>query len=480
MGCIFIVCMKPHKRIKLNIDLLNDHCSGPVSRRWFLRAGTLGLTGLSMADVFRLQAVQAGKNSAPDTAVIYVWLAGGPPHMDTYDMKPNAPEDYRGPFRPINTNVSGIQVCELLPLHAKCADKFTLVRSITHTFSDHGGGSKHLMTGIPPATPTETVNNTPSVPSIVAKMREHIDLGLPNVITSCESGRDKVDTYAMGSAYLGPKYVPFTVDGDPSKAKFQIQNVSLNSSLAERLDDRMTLLDGVDRMRRDLDASGMMASMDHFNQRAISLMTSPLAREAFDLSREPVKLRERYGMHSWGQRALLARRLVEAGCSFVTVAMENPNVPNTFYNWDTHAVNYDNFIDMRNRLPIYDQAITALIEDLHDRGLTKKVLLVVTGEFGRSPRISVSSQGPKGTRYGREHWPGAMSVLLTGGGMQHGQVVGSTNSRGEYPDDRPLAPADLWATVYRHLGIDQNATILDHAGRPQHLLSSGSPIRELI
>ncbi len=456
-----------------------NSCAGPMSRRWFLKMGTLGVTGLSLGDVLRLQAAQKKAGGAPDTAVIYVWLAGGPPHMDTYDMKPGAPEEYRGLFQPIRTNVPGIDVCELLPLHAKCADKYTLIRSIAHTFSDHGGGSKHLMTGRLPATPTGTANDAPSVPSIVSKMREHIQIGLPNVITSSDGGRSKVDTYAMGSAYLGPKYVPFAVDGDPSRPKFQIQNVSLDSAIAERLDDRVTLLKSMDRMRRDIDSGGMMNAMDQFNQQAISLMTSPRTREAFDLSREPEKLRDRYGRHSWGQRTLMARRLVEAGCSFVTVALENPNVPNAFYNWDTHAVNYDNFIDMRNRLPIYDKALTALIEDLHDRGLTKKVLLVVTGEFGRSPRVSVSN-GPKGRRNGREHWPGAMSVLVAGGGMRHGQVVGSTNARGEHPHDRPLTPADLWATVYRHLGIDQNATIDDHTGRPQLLLPSGEPIRELI
>ena len=454
-------------------------CAGPISRRWFLKMGTLGVTGLSLGDVLRLQAAQKKAGGAPDTAVIYIWLAGGPPHMDTYDMKPNAPEEYRGQFQPIRTNVPGIEVCELLPLHAKCADKYSLIRSITHTFSDHGGGSKHLMTGRAPATPTETVNDSPSVPSIVSKMREHIDIGLPNVITSTDGGRERVDTYAMGSAYLGPKYIPFGVDGDPTRPKFEIKNVSLNANLAERLEDRVTLLKSMDQMRRELDSSGIMNAMDYFNQQAMNVMTSARAREAFDLSKEPEKLRDRYGRHSWGQRALMARRLVEAGCSFVTVAMENPNVPNTFYNWDTHAVNYDNFIDMRNRLPIYDKAVTALIEDLHNRGLTKKVLLVVTGEFGRSPRVSIDN-GPKGRRYGREHWPGAMSVLVSGGGMRHGQVVGSTNARGEYPQDRPLAPADLWATVYRHLGIDQNATIDDHTGRPQFLLPSGEPIRELV
>jgi hypothetical protein len=450
-----------------------------MSRRWFLKMGTLGVTGLSLSDVLRLQAAQGKSGGAPDTSVIYIWLAGGPPHMETYDMKPEAPEEYRGQFQPIRTNVPGIEVCEHLPLHAKCADKYTLIRSIAHTFSDHGGGSKHVMTGRLPATPTGTLNDAPSVPSIVSKMREHIDNGLPNVITAAEGGRETPDTYAMGAAYLGPKYVPFGVGADPNVPNFEIKNVSLNSALAGRLEDRVRLLKGMDQMRRDIDASGMMESMDRFNQQAINMMTSPRARDAFDVSKEPEKLRDRYGRHSWGQRALMARRLVEAGCSFVTVAWENPSVAGTFYNWDTHAVNYNLWDDARNRLPIYDKALTALIEDLHDRGLTKKVMLVVTGEFGRSPKVSMSD-GPKGRKYGREHWPGAMSVLVAGGGMRHGQVVGATNKRGEHPTERPLTPNDLWATVYRHLGIDRHAYIPDHTGRPQHLLPYGEPIRELI
>jgi uncharacterized protein (DUF1501 family) len=208
-------------------------------------------------------------------------------------------------------------------------------------------------------------------------------------------------------------------------------------------------------------------------------MTSTKARDAFDLKQEPQALRDRYGMNAWGQRALLARRLVEAGCSFVTMALENPNIPGTFYNWDSHAVNCDLYADARLRLPRFDQTVTALIEDLHDRGLTEKVLLVVTGEFGRSPRMSQSNQGPKGHRYGREHWPQAMSILVSGGGMRHGQVIGSTNSRGEHPASRELTPNDLWASVYKHLGIDQDATIVDPTGRPQHLLPFGAPIREL-
>ncbi len=366
----------------------NIGCPGPTSRRWFLKMGTLGLTGLSLADVMRLRAAAGTTSPSPDTSVIFVWLAGGPAHMDTYDLKPDAPEEYRGEFRPISTNVPGIDVCELFPLHAKCADKYTLIRSIAHDFSDHGGGSKRVMTGRIPKTPTGTVNDAPSVISIVSKMREHFEIGLPNTICVSDGSRSKVDTYAQGAAYLGMKYNHFPVGGNPGAPDFEVRNLFLNKEIANRLDDRRLLLGQLDRMRREVDTSGAMDAVDEFSQKAFGLMTSERAHEAFDLSQEPQALRERYGEHKWGQRALLARRLVEAGCSFVTVVMENPNVPGGFYNWDSHAVNTHIWRDSRGRFPIYDKAITALIEDLHDRGLTKKVLLVVTGEFGRSPRIS--------------------------------------------------------------------------------------------
>jgi hypothetical protein len=460
-------------------------CPGPTSRRSFLQMGALGLSGLSLAEAMRLRAVAGAKSAASDTSVIFVWLAGGPPHMETYDMKPDAPEDYRGQFQSIRTNVPGIEVCEHLPLHAKCADKYTLIRSIAHRFNDHGGGSKRFMTGRIPDTPTGTLNDSPSVISIVNKMRENVDVGLPNCVTMANGGRSKVDTYAQGAAYLGMKYNYFPIGDDPSSPKFAVRNMFLGKGLEERLDDRRKLLTELDRMRSKVDASGAMEAVDEFSQRAFDLLTSPRMHEAFDLSREPQSLRERYGMHAWGQRALMARRLVEAGCSFVTVAMENPYISGVkypklgFYNWDSHAVNCDLWKDAVHRFPIYDQAVTALIEDLHARNLTKKVLLIVTGEFGRSPKISRSDTGKKGLRFGREHWPQAMSVLVCGGGMEHGQVIGSTNKKGEHPHDRPLTPNDLWATVYKHLGINQGATITDYTGRPQMLLPFGEPIREL-
>lgn len=464
------------------------NCPGPVSRRSFLKAGTLGLGGLALSDFLRLRAsAESTSQNEPETSVIFVWLPGGPPHMEMYDMKPDAPQDYRGDFNPIPTNVPGLDVCELMPLHAKCADKYNVIRSVAHEFADHGGGHKRFLTARNPKEPTGFVNDFPAVGSVVAKMREHFDNGLPNTISGTEPGRAQVDTYSFGSAYLGPSYDPFNVPGDPSEAKFEVQNISLSPSLSDRLGDRVRLLGEFDRLRQEIDQRGLMNAADQFNQKAVSLLTSDKARQAFDLSQEPQALRDRYGIHAWGQRCLLARRLVEAGCGFVTMVMENPYqsgvewIKNGTYNWDSHAVNCHLFDDAKIRLPIYDRAVTALVEDLHDRGLTKNVMLVVTGEFGRTPRISEQTGTQTGvTQPGRDHWPQAMSMLVSGGAMRTGQIIGSTNSKGEHPHTRPLSPNDLWATVYRHLAIDPEHAFPDYSGRPMPILPYGEPIAELI
>jgi len=464
-------------------------CPGPVARREFLRAGVLGLGGLTLPQLFRLreaQAAQAGQ-SEPDTSVIFVWLPGGPPHMEMFDMKPDAPVDYRGEFRPIATTVPGLDVCELMPLHAQLAHKYSIVRSIAHNFADHGGGHKRLMTGREPKSPVDTVNDSPAVGSIVAKVREHRSVGVPNYACIVEPGRDQIDTFAMGAAYLGPAYTPFMVPGDPSKPDFKVPNVAPIAEVSGRLDDRTQLLTQFDHYRRQADQSGLMGSMDRFHERAMNLLTSDKAKVAFDLSREDEQWRKRYGNHAWGQRMLMARRLVEAVSTFVTVVIENPyqsgvaQLKQGVYNWDSHAVNCHMYDDLKARLPIYDQAVTALVEDLYYRGLDKKVLVVVTGEFGRTPRITNVVGSQTGVMQpGRDHWPQAMALMCFGGGMRTGQVVGSTNSRGEHPKDRPLTPNDLWATVYRHLGIDFNDSFPDHRGRPMPILPSGAPIDELL
>jgi Protein of unknown function (DUF1501) len=464
-----------------------QRCNGPVSRRSFLQIGALGLGGLGLSDLLRLRAEANTKTGdAKDTAVIFVWLPGGPPHMEMYDMKPDAPSDYRGDFRPIRTNVPGLDVCELMPLHAKTAHKYNVIRSIAHEFADHGGGHKRFLTGRKPKTPTGFVNDSPMVGSIVAKMRLKRNVGIPNYIVNAPNGRQGIDVFSFGSAYLGPETHPFIVPGDPGAEKFQVKNITMSPQLADRLDDRVTLLKGFDRLRKNVDQSGAMDALDEFNKRAVDLLTTNRMRDAFDLSKEDPKLRDRYGRHAWGQRALLSRRLVEAGASFVTIIMENPyksGVPRLkegVYNWDSHAVNCHLYKDARVRLPIYDRAVTALVEDLAHRGLDKRVLLVVTGEFGRTPRVSHSVGTQTGVMQpGRDHWPQAMSMLVAGGGMRTGQVIGSTNSKGEHPQTRAMTPNDLWATVYRHLGIDWTHTFPDHTGRPQLILPFGEVIGEL-
>ncbi|MCR9234918.1 MAG: DUF1501 domain-containing protein [bacterium] len=445
------------------------------SRRSFLQAGFLTLGGLSLADLLRLRAASAAPHkSTPDTSVILIWLQGGPSHMETYDLKPNAPVEYRGEFNPIHTNVPGMDICEHLPLHAKVADRFTVIRSISHGFANHAGGAGRFLSGRDPLRPLDPISQFPTIGPIVSRMREHVNNGLPNYIGN------QPRVYGGGSAYLGESALPFVVGADPNLDNFQVPNITMDDKLKERLDDRMTLLTSFDQMRRDIDQNGSLASIDKFNSKALNMLTSDKARNAFDMSQESDATREKYGRHKWGQRALLARRLVEAGCSFVTMQMQNPGVQGCAGNWDIHAVNGHLYDDLRGRLPIFDRAVSALVEDIYDRGLDEKVMVIVSGEFGRTPRINPQ----KGTRSkimqpGRDHWPGAMSVLVSGGGMKMGQVIGSTTANGAYAKDNKLDPNDLLATMYRFLGIDHHHAFLDHSGRPMPILPKGSPIPEL-
>lgn len=460
-------------------------CAGPVKRREFLAAGMLGLGGLSLPELFRLRAIAAEANTPVDAekAVIFVWLPGGPPHLDMYDMKPDAPTDYRGPFRPIATSVPGIDVCELMPRHAKIAAQFSIVRSVAHTFSGHDGGHKRFMTGRIPASPTGFVNDAPATGSIVAKCLEDKDHGIPNYVSLNPKNRGG-DSYSQGTAYLGNAFAPFLVDGDPSAPNFVIPNLVLQKNVAQRIGDRKALLSSLDRLQRQTD---MMESIDTYQRKAFSLLMTDKARRAFDLSEEPGDVRDRYGRHSWGQRALMARRLVEAGISFVTLIMENPfesgppRPPAATTNWDSHAVNCHIWDDLKIRLPMYDQALSALIEDISERGLDKKTMILATGEFGRTPRIgSGVGTTTRVMQPGRDHWPQAMSLVMAGGGLKTGRVVGATNSRGEYPTENPLTPNDVWATVYRHLGIDPSRAFPDHRGRPMPILPFGEPIGDLL
>jgi hypothetical protein len=440
-----------------------------------------------LSELLRLQSLAGVSTADSDAACIFVWLPGGPPHLDMYDMKPDAPLDIRGEFHPIATKVPGMDVCELFPLHAKIADKFSLVRSVCHTFADHGGGHKRFMTGRDPKEPTGFVNDFPACGSMIARMTERRQAGVPNYVLITDAGRAQIDTFSLGTAYLGPSYSPFTVGGDPSLKDFRVQNLALDAGFENRLTDRASLRTGLDRIRKEVDQTGAMTAMDRFSRQATEMLLSDAARRAFDLNQEPESLKDRYGHHAWGYRALMARRLVEAGCKFVTVIMENPYVSGIphlkqgVYNWDSHSVNCHLYDDARARFPIYDRTVTALIEDLYGRGLDRRVLLVVTGEFGRTPRLENHVGTQTGVAQpGRDHWPQAMSLLVSGGGLRMGQVIGSTNAKGEHPLDQPLSPNDLWATIFRHLGIDTHYNLIDHTGRPMPILPDGEPIAGLV
>lgn len=456
-------------------------CPGPLSRRNFLKIGALTLGGLGTHGVVPWQLRANDTPRTENKSVIFIWLPGGPPHTETYDMKPDAPSEYRGDFRPIQTNVPGIDLCEHLPLHSRVADKFAIIRSIAHEFADHGGGHKRFLTGRDPRSPVGFVNDYPMVGSMVARVRPERPGGLPSYIMGADGGRDQIDTFSFGSAYLGAATHPFNVSGDPADPRFEVRNLTFTQP-AQRMNDRLDLLTRLDTANPAGDHTGAMASIDTYRQRSLNLLTTDAARIAFDIHREPRQVRERYGLHRYGQRALLARRLVEAGATFVTMVMENPitldgTIPaDATYNWDSHAVNCHIFNDLRFRFPMYDRAIAALIADLVDRGLDQQVMLIVTGEFGRTPRLEYSNGRP-----GRDHWPLAMSVLVSGGGMRMGQLIGSTTRRGEEPHTRRMTPNDLWATMFHHLGIDYaNTSFLDHTGRPMPMLPFGTPIAELI
>jgi len=468
----------PKPRID-RVETKRSTCLGPTSRRSFLEVGSLALGGLGLSDLFRSRAganESAGEVANSDTSVILIWLQGGPSHMETYDLKPDAPSEYRGECRPISTAAPGIDICEYLPLHAKVADKFTIIRSISHGFANHAGGAGRFLSGYNPLRPLDPLAQYPCLGPVVSKMLEgRRDAAVPRYVASAQN------VYGGGSASLGGAYLPLVVAADPNAENFQVSNLSLAPNLKDRLDDRRSLLSAFDGLKNELDTSRVMDSMDQFNREAVNLLTSDKARDAFNISKEDPKLRDKYGRHKWGQRALLARRLVEAGTSFVTMQMQNPNIPGAIGNWDIHAVNGHLFDDTRARLPVFDRAIAALVEDIYDRGLDKKVMLIVSGEFGRTPRINPQiGTSSKVMQPGRDHYPGAMSVLVAGAGMQTGQVIGSTTSKGERPKDRQLDPNDLLATVYQHLGVDYKEMVPDNSGRPVPLIPNGEPIAELL
>jgi hypothetical protein len=437
-----------------------------------LRLGTLSLTGITLADVLAGRAAAGEANN--DTSVILLYLHGGPSHLETYDLKPAAPSQYRSIFRPIGTNVPGIALCELFPLQTRLADKFALVRSLSHDVNIHSDGGIVVLTGKRPTVldPTsQSKSEHPDFGSVASKLRDGGKDAMPRYVAIPRQ------TYMTRPVYLGMQHAAVEIS-DPSSPSNRPAQLTLGSD-GSQLANRRRLLGELDRLRKETETSGRLAAMDRFRERAFDLLTSTRVAEAFDLSKESDRLRDRYGRHLWGQGCLLARRLAVAGAAVISLYIDTPKTGPEFTNWDDHIMNagrpghFGGY--MKRRLPYLDQALSALIEDIYARGLDRRILIVVMGEFGRTPRLSTNANGT-----GRDHWPQAYTALLSGGGLRMGQVVGSTNARGEFPKERPITPQDLLATVYRHLGIDPRHELKDGVGRPLAVLPEGQPIAELI
>lgn len=444
-----------------------------MRRRTFLRIGLSGVTTLSLGDLFRLRARAGSGNAGTPKSLLVVWLHGGASHLETYDPKPLAPSEFRGPFGAIDTSVPGVQISELLPRQAAIAHKFTLLRSLVHTGFCHDDGPQQIFTGH--ALQGRRLRpDHPDLFSIANYLKHDARRTIPNYV-----GVNRIPY--LGSAYLGPACEPFEISNDPNDPKFEVPNIGVTGrEQVDRLNGRIGLRKQFDRLRREMDRSGNMSALDAFESQAWNVLTGSAAREAFDIGQESEATRDRYGRNRWGQQCLLARRLVEAGVELVTTTL-NGSMCGRTGSWDDHAVNHHVFHAMKSRAPYFDQAVAALIEDLHERGLDRQVLVIVGGDFGRTPRISYAADSASGVvQPGRDHWPSANSFVFSGGGISEGLLIGATDRRGEQAVERRLGIGDFVATVYRHLGIDaENVAIPDFSGRPIPILQDGRPIEEL-
>jgi hypothetical protein len=457
---------------RLDLGNTGRYCDG-MSRRSFLALGVSGMASLGLPDLLRARAESPSPRGTRDTSVILLWLDGGPSHMDLYDMKPDAPAEYRGIWRPIRTRVPGFDITEMFPRQARVTDLFSVVRSLHHDTGDHFAGGHRMLTakdlGVSGA------NNAQRFPGIGAIVSREVGArrpGMPAYVGVPTAASIGLNPGYFGGHFLGAQHNPFQPGGDPNAPTYAVQNLNLAQGLSlPRLEDRRSLVRHFDTFRQGLDGRGTAAAMDRFSQEAFDFVTGPTARQAFDLGREDPRLRDQYGRHTFGQSTLLARRLVEAGATFVTVH---------FGGWDHH---WDLEAGMRNYLPQVDSAVSALFQDLQESGLLDRVLVVLCGEFSRTPRMNDGGNGgpprSKGTP-GRDHWGDSMFCLLGGGGVRGGQVVGSTDRLGQRPHTRPLLPANIHATIYHVLGLDPRLQLLDPSGRPVNVLDDPTPISELL
>lgn len=453
-----------------------------LSRRNMLKASVAGMAGLTLPRLLE----QRAQGSAPaHKSVILLWMTGGPSHIDTWDPKPDRPYNNRGPFSPIATSLPGVFICEHLPKQAAMMDRFTLIRSADPTDSNHEP-TQVWQTGNRAADPrTDPLKGRkwPAIGAVVAKFRGSVN-GLPPYVTFHRSPSH----IALGG-YLGKEYDPFDGNRAARLPEYDLVGVPQNRTIGgemfqfarglsyERLQNRTALRHDLDRLQRDLDQRGSLSAMDSYTQQAVELVIGRKAQEAFDLSREPEPVRQRYGDHLWCQQALLCRRLVEAGVAFVTLDLSYHTASGT---WDTHGDNIPPYGGIKKGLgpllPLFDHLLTTLVGDLEERGKLDDVLVIAMGEFGRTPNM-----GTQDSVDGRNHWPVVMSMCLAGGGLRHGQVIGATEYDGGHIAQRPVTPGDLAATIYRHMGVPLEATFDDDRGRPHPIVqNNGQPIAELL
>lgn len=457
---------------RLEFGSTHRYCDG-VNRRSFLQLGVAGMASVGLPKLFQARAAAAQAGVSKNTSVILIWLDGGPGHMDMYDMKPDAPAEYRGIWKPIRTKVPGFDITELFPRQAQVTDKFSIVRSLYHNTGDHfAGGHRMLTTKDMGVSGASTPQKFPGIGAIVNREVGPRRLGMPGYVAVPHASSIGLNPGYFGGHLLGTQHNPFATGGDPNASGFQVQNLNMAQGLTlEHLDNRRELVRHFDTSRRHLAGLAESRAMDRFAREAYEFVSGPAARQAFDINKENPRLRDQYGRHSWGQSTLLARRLVEAGSTFVTVH---------FGGWDHH---WDLKAGMENYLPKVDAAVSTLFRDLDDRGLLDTTLVVLCGEFSRTPKMNDGGNGgapmSKGTP-GRDHWGNSMFCLMGGGGVRGGQLVGSTDRLGTRPHTRAVTPSNIHATIYRVLGIDPKLQLLDPSGRPVSVLDDPEPINELL